>query len=218
MNVMKLLAAGALCACVSGCFTTSPEERRAALQKEFERLKSLPPAVMVASPNKDVAKCAKLSCDLFNEVQPLMKAYADKVETSREYIGFMNDIQYYVEDEKLSNQEACKKVKDSVVAADANRPNDQKVWPKIERGVAAANELDPKKQLAKIAILVARNEDIKKTVSDLPKSYSNEDFQGKLKRGDECSAISKQLAESAECLAYLGDQYARVVELENYAR
>jgi len=216
--VKKLLTAGFLCVCVAGCFTTSPEERRAAYQKEFERLSNLPPAVAVASPNKAITKCAKLSCDLFNEVQPLMKAYVAKVESNREYTGFMNDVQYYVKEEKLSNQEACKKVKDDVVAADANRPDDQKVWPKIKRGIAAANELDPKKQLAQIAILVARNADIQKEVSDLPKSFSNEDFAGKMKRGDECSAISKQLAESAECLVYLGDQYSRVVELESYAR
>ena len=218
MNVKKLLAAGVLCACVAGCFTTSPEERREAFQKEFERLSNLPPAVMVASPNKDVANCAKLSCDLFNEIHPLMKAYAAKVESNREYTGFMNDIQYYVKEEKLSNQEACKKVKDAVVAADAERPADQKVWPKVQRGIAAANELDPKKQLVQIATLVARNAEIEKSVSDLPKSFSNEDFASKVKRGDECSAISKQLAESAECLVYLGDQYSRVIELENYAR
>ncbi len=214
----KLLAAGFLCACVSGCFTTSPEERRAAYQKEFERLSNLPPAVAVASPNQSIAACAKLSCDLFNEVQPMMKAYVAKVESNREYTGFMNDIQYYVKEEKMSDKEACKKVTDDIVAADANRPDDQKVWPKVKRGIAAANELEPKKQLAQIAVLVARQADIQKKVSDLPKSYSNEDFAGKIKRGEECSAISKQLAESVECLAYLGDQYSRVVELENYAR
>lgn len=218
MNMRRLFVVGTLCACVSGCFTTSSEDQRAAYQKEFERLAKLPPAQMVASPNPSVASCAKLSCDLFNEVHPMMKAYVAKVETNREYTGFMNDIQYYVKEEKMSNQAACKKVKDDVIAADANRPADQKLWPKIQRGIAAANELDPKKQLAQIAILAARNAAIGKTAKDLPKSFSNEDYMGKVKRGNECSAISKQLAESAECLAYLGDQYSRVIELENSAR
>ena len=87
----------------------------------------------------------------------MMKAYVAKVESCREYTGFMNDIRYYVEEEKLSNKEACRKVCDAVIAADANRAGGQKIWPKIQKGIVAANELDPKKQLAKIALLIARN-------------------------------------------------------------
>ena len=148
----------------------------------------------------------------------MMKAYVAKVESCREYTGFMNDIRYYVEEEKLSNKEACRKVCDAVIAADANRAGGQKIWPKIQKGIVAANELDPKKQLAKIALLVARNTEIAKSVADLPNAFKNEDFMGKAKRGAECAAISTQLAETLECLVYLGDQYSRVVELETFSR
>ena len=203
---------------VAGCLTMSPEERRAAYQEEFERLASLPVAQQVSSPNKDVSGCAMLSCGLFNEVQPLMKAYVAKVESSREYTGFMNDIRYYAEEEKLSNADACKKVMDAVLAADAARPDDQKIWPKIKKGIDAANELDPKKQLIQIAALTVKNQEVSKKVETLPESYAQEDFTGKMARGKECSAISKQLADVTECLVFLGDQYARVVELENCSR
>ena len=212
----KLVAVSALALSVSlvvGCATT-----RDAYQKEFERLSSLPPAAPVMSPNPDVANCAKFSCDLFNEVQPLMKAYVAKTEASLEYTGFMNDVQYYVDEEKMDAKAACKKVADDVIAADANRPDDQKLWPKIQKGIEAANSLDPKKQLAQIAILVARNAEIVKSVSNLPNSFQNEDMMGKAKRASECKDISAQLAESLECLTFLGDQYSRVLELEAYAR
>lgn len=197
----------------SGCATS-----RDAYQREYARLSALPLATPVISPNRNVANCARLSCDLFNEVHSLMKAYVAKTETCREYTGFMNDVQYYVDEQKMSNQEACRKVADEVIAADANRPNDQKLWPKIQRGIVSVNELDPKKQLATIALLVVRNTKIAQSVSNLPKSFQHEDFMGQANRGVECAVISKQLAESLECLTFLGDQYSRVLELEAYAR
>lgn len=214
MNKLTALSAGALVAVVvSGCATV-----RDAYQKEFERLSALPPAAPVMSPNRDIANCARFSCDLFNEVHPLMKAYVAKTETSLEYAGFMNDVQYYVDEEKMSNEDACKKVAEEVIAADANRPDDQKLWPKIQKGIFAARELDPKAQLVKIGLLVVRNTEIVQSVQKLPDTFKNEDMMGKAKRGAECAAISAQLAESLECLHFLGDQYTRVLALEAYAR
>ena len=214
-KVMMIAGAIALIGVMTGCLTMSPEERREAYAKEYERLAALPPAEVVQSPNKAISDCAKLSCDLFNEVQPLMKAYATAVENRREYTGFMNDVRYYVEEEGMSNKDACKKVHDAVIAADAKLPADQKVWPKIQKGIVAANQLDPKKQLANIALLVARNAEIVKSAKKLSSALQDKDFMG---RYAECTAISKQLAQALECLVFLGDQYSRVVELENYAR
>ena len=146
-KVMMIAGAIALIGVMTGCLTMSPEERREAYAKEYERLAALPPAEVVQSPNKAISDCAKLSCDLFNEVQPLMKAYATAVENRREYTGFMNDVRYYVEEEGMSNKDACKKVHDAVIAADAKLPADQKVWPKIQKGIVAANQLDPRSSL-----------------------------------------------------------------------
>lgn len=216
--LLPIAGVAVLSGMMTGCATVSPEECRAAYQNEYARLAALPPAEVVSSPNFDVSNCARLSCDLFNEVHPLMKAYVDKTESSREYIGFMNDIQYYVKEEKMSEQDACKKVIDDVMAADATRPDDQKLWPKIQKGIAAVNELDPKNQLVKIAVLTARNLEIDKSVKTLPKSFRHEDFMGMAQRVSECAAISKQLTDAAECLTYLSDQYSRVIALDNYAR
>lgn len=215
-----VIGAVALAGVMTGCFTMSPEERREAYQKEYSRLAALPPAQMVQSPNPDIANCAKLSCDLFNEVRPMMKAYVDKTESNREYTGFMNDIQYYVKEEKMSEKDACKKVADAVIAADADRPDDQKVWPKIKKGIAAANELEPKKQLAQIALLLARNSEIVNSIQRFKDSdaFKNMDIQGKIARGKECSAIIDQSEDTGKCLYFLQDQYTRVLMLELYAR
>ena len=223
-KVMMVVGAIAFTTLMTGCSMLapaklSPEEQRAKYQEEFTQFAALPPAKMVASPNRAIADCAKLSCDLFNEMHPMMKAYVAKVEASREYTAFMNEVRYCVEEEKLSNQDACKKVYDAVIAADANRPDGEKLWPKIHQGIVAANELDPKKQLAQIAVLVARNSNITKSAKDLPKAFSKEkDFRVKAQRASECAAITKQLVDVLRCLNYLGDQYSRVMEIENYSK
>ena len=54
-----------------------------------------------------------------------------------------------------------------------------------------------------------------KSAKKLSSALQDKDFMG---RYAECTAISKQLAQALECLVFLGDQYSRVVELENYAR
>ena len=223
MKVMMAVGAIAVIVLMTGCSTMlpakmSPEEQRAKYQEEFARFAALPPAQLVFSPHPAVANCARLSCNLFNAVHPMMRAYVAKVETSREYTAFMNEVRYCVEEEKLSNEDACKKVYDAVVAADANRPDSEKLWPKIQQGVAAANELDPRRQLAQIAVLVASNRKIDKSMRALPKAFKKGDFMAKVQRASECAAITKQLTDSLRCLAYLEDQYSRVVEIENYAR
>lgn len=207
------MIAGAMLAGVilTGCATS-----RDSWQKEYARLASLPPGQMVVSPDPNVAGIAQASCDVFTEVQSVMKAYVDKTESNREYTGFMNDVAYYVKEEKLSDEEACKKVYDAVIAADKNRPGEQ-VWPKIEKGIAAANELDPKKQLAQLALLTARNLKVVENVQNLKDSFQG-DFVTIAQRSRESAAILVQTKDSAECLVFLGDQFSRVLELENYAR
>lgn len=219
MNKMLMMTGAIMVAfAMAGCVSSSPADRRAAYQEEFNRFKALPVAEQVASPNKEISACAKLSCDLFNEFHPMMKAYVAKVDSSREYVGFMNDIRYYVEEEGLANDAACKKVSDDVKVADMARADGDKLWPKICQGIAAARELDPKKQLIQIANLTVRNKNIVERVKKLPDSFKDESFQAKLQRSKECSAISEQLADVGECLLFLGDQYSRVVELEGFAK
>lgn len=215
------MIAGALLASVifTGCATgrDSGQPDRDFWRKEYARLAALPPGRMVVSSDPHIAGIARTSCDVFTEVQSIMKAYVDKTESSREYTGFMNDVAYYVKEEKLSNADACKKVHDAVVAADANRPADQQVWPKIAKGIAAANELEPAKQLARLALLTVRNQTVARDVKKLKHSFKG-DFMTVACRTLEIVAICDQTMDSVECLVFLGEQFRRVLVLENYAR
>ena len=76
-KVMMVVGAIAFTTLMTGCSVLapaklSPEEQRAKYQEEFTQFAALPPAKMVASPNRAIADCAKLSCDLFNEMHPMM--------------------------------------------------------------------------------------------------------------------------------------------------
>ncbi len=206
---------------------------REAQEEEYRRLASLPPAEVVASPNPAIAMCARQSCDLFNVAQPKMLAYVAKTETSREYTGFMNDIKYLVEEKKMSEQEACRKVADAVIAADANRPDDEKVWPKIQRGLAAAKLLGTKSERDQMLGLSRRRAEIAEAVGKICKNLRKVQKALKheknktvrqaaeeeiMKRTAECAAIQGQLSESQKCISLMYDQQSRVAELENYAR
>lgn len=215
MQTIKILAVCAVGASLlTGCFTMSREE----VAKEYERLTSLPPAARILSPCKPVDDVARASYDLFNFVQPLLKEYVAATTNHREYTGFMNDVQFVMKDENLSREEAMKKVVATILEEDKARAEADKVWPKVMIGWQAADALDPVKKLAEIARLALRNQEIVKSAKALPKAFDNEDLMSKAQRGAECYKILGQLAESAECLGFLGEQYRRVQLLKNYRK
>ena len=200
---------------MTGCATMKTRE---AVEKEYERVISLPPTEQIHSPNKRVDEVARLSFDLYNLCHPLLKEYEAKTRNHREYIGFMYDVQSVVKDEGLSEKDAMAKVCSLVQEEDKARPDAEKVWPRIEEGWAAANALAPEKKLKEIARLVVRNQEISESAKKLPDSYKDEDFKSKIERGAECGNISKQLAQSAEMLALLGEQYRKVQFLKFYQK
>ena len=211
--VVRLAVVAVVGAVVAGCAST-----RDAVQKEYERLTSLPAAEQVVSPNKQVNDVGRASSDLYNVCHEKLKNYVAATENHREFTGFMNDVQTVIKDEGLSEEDAMAKVSALVQEEDKARPDAEKVWPRIQDGWTAANALDPKKKLAEIARLVIRNQEISESAKKLPNSYKDEDFKSKIERGAESGNISKQLAQTAEVLAFLGEQYRRVQKLKTYQK
>ena len=163
------------------------------LREEFERLSALPPATPVPSPHRDVANSARLGCDLFNDAHSYMKAYVAMSETSLLYQGYLNDAKACAEEEKISMQEAYKKIAAEVVAADAKRPDDQKIWPLIEKSIAAANVLSTKTR----STLDLDNQitNLKFHLLDLKRAFLNGDPSGRIvqksKRGKQDNGKKK---------------------------
>jgi hypothetical protein len=198
---------------VTGCAST-----REVVQKEYERLTSLPAAEQVVSPNKQVNDVGRASSDLYNVCHAKLKNYVAATENHREFTGFMNDVQTVIKDEGVSEEDAMAKVRALVQEEDKARPDAEKVWPRIMQGWAAANALDPAKQLTEVANLVVRNQEIVNSANDLPKSFENEDYMSKAKRSAEAAKIGEQAADTTEMLLFLGEQFRRVQKLKTYKK
>ena len=212
-KLMMVAGAVALAGMIAGCATT-----REVVQKEYERVTTLPPAEQVVSPNKQVNDVGRAASDLYNACHAKLKNYVAATENHREFTGFMNDVQIVIKDEGLSEEDAMAKVCALVQEEDKARPDAEKVWPRILEGWAAANALDPAKQLAEVATLVIRNQEIVNSANDLPNSFANEDFMGKAQRGAEAAKIGEQAAQTGEILLFLGEQFRRVQMLKNYQK
>ena len=210
-KLMMVVGAVALAGLMTGCAST-----REVVQKEYERLTSLPAAEQVVSPNKQVNDVGRASSDLYNVCHAKLKNYVAATENHREFTGFMNDVQIVIKDEGLSEEDAMAKVCALVQEEDKARPDAEKVWPRILEGWAAANALDPAKQLAEVATLVIRNQEIVNSANNLPNSFANEDFMSKAQRGVEAAKIGEQAAETTEMLLFLGEQFRRVQKLKTY--
>ena len=244
MNKLMLIGLSAIalvgitgCSSLSEWYDAQLLQWREAQEREYRRLAGLPPAQAVQSPNRNIAFLAKQSCDLFNMAQPKMRAYIALTENSYEYNGFVNDVRYYIENEKMTEAEAQKKVYDAVIAADATRPDDEKVWPKILKGAAAARQFGPQSERDQMMALLSRSIEISAAVVNICKTLR--DRQKKMKklvkekkmskkqmkeenglimqRLAECSAIQMQLSEAGRCISFMMDQYNRAKELEREA-
>lgn len=212
-KLMMVAGAVALAGMIAGCATT-----REVVQKEYERVTTLPPAEQVVSPNKQVNDVGRAASDLYNACHAKLKNYVAATENHREFTGFMNDVQIVIKDEGLSEEDAMAKVCALVQEEDKARPDAEKVWPRILEGWAAANALDPAKQLAEVATLVIRNQEIVNSANDLPNSFANEDFMSKAQRGAEAAKIGEQAAQTTEMLVFLGEQFRRVQMLKTYQK
>ena len=219
-------------------YETQQLKRREAQEKEYKRLAALPPAqVVVKSPRRDIVDCSRQSRDLFNVAQPKMKAYITLTENSYEYRGYINDVQYYIEEEKMSSAEAQKKVRDTVIAGDANRPDGEKIWPKIVKGAEAARQFGAESEWKLFLGLRVRHLEINarlvKIIQSLNKQRKELSKAEKAKRISraqrlekeielvqrlsECMAIQQQLSDSGKCISYMVEQCNRVRELEREA-
>ena len=219
-------------------YETQQLKRREAQEKEYKRLAALPPAqVVVQSPSKEISICAKQSCDLFNVAQPKMRAYIALTENSYEYRGYINDVQYYIEEEKMSSADAQKKVRDAVIAGDAKRPDGEKVWPKIVKGAEAARQFGSESEFKQFLALRASHLEIEarlvKIIQNLfklrkelkkaakEKRISKDERLAKenaiLQRLEECTAVQQQLSDAGKCISFMVEQHNRIMEFEKEA-
>ena len=214
MNKLMMVASAAMVgAMVTGCATTKEK-----VTEEYNRITSLPPAErIVCGCDKSIDDLGGAVCDARNFAQGKLVAYVKATENHREYVGFMNDVEVLIKEERLSNEDAVKKLNAEILAADATRADADKVWPRIVEGIIAVEALKPEAMLAELAVATLKNADLTVSASGLQASFSGFDATT-LRKESAVANIAKQAAETAECLALLTEQFRKVQVAKLYMK
>ncbi len=199
----------------AGCNSVSRDK----MAKEYERLAALPPATMNRCPaDRALDSLGVAVSQHYNFAHKLMKEFVGATENRRAYLGFMNDIEYYVQEEKMEEPAAMAKVVKDIQDADKQIADPkEKVWPKVVEGIKATNALQPEKKLLEMAPVAAAT---LKAVNDCKKLKDS--FKGfdpaTLEKGVCAAKIIKQGVDTSECLAFLTIQLQRTIKAKYYAK
>lgn len=213
-SITAMFAAFLLAVSTTGCATA-----RDAVTKEYDRLANTVPAPPVrceydrAIDNLGVAVGVNYAFAHKN-----MKEFVDFTTNHREYLGFLNDIKFYMEEEKLDEKAAMEKVVKGIQAEDAKVTDPkEKVWPRIVAAIKASESLKIENKLGEIAVVVAANVKNAKTVADLKNSFKGFDAPT-IAKGIACVEIAGQALFTSECLGFIAEQYRRTLKAKYYAK
>ena len=210
-KLMMVVGAVALVGSMAGCM--SAKEKIAA---EYERLTTMPPPErVVCGCDKAIDDLAGAVCDARFLAQKNLTAYANASANHREYVGFMNDVAVLVKENGMTEEDAVKQVMSEIQSADTNLGAEEKVWPRVAEGIVAVQALKPEVLLKEFAIATLRNADLIASASKLSGSFSGFDATT-IAKARAAASVAEQAAETAECLAFLTEQYRRVLVAANY--
>ena len=199
---------------VTGCASA-----RDAVEKEYQRLASTPVGAAVRCPEDRAIDNLGVAVNVnYAFAHKLMREYVSATENHREYRGFLNDIKYYMDEEKLDEKAAAEKVRNAILAEDAKIADPKaKVWPRVVAGIKAANGLKLEQKLKEIAVVVAANAKNLKTVGELKNSFKGFDA-ATVGKALLCVEIASQAVFTAECLGFLTEQFRRTINAKIYEK
>ena len=192
---------------------------RDAMTKEYNRLAALPPVYCNHCPeDKALDSLGVAVSKSYNFAHKLMKEYVAATETQRAYLGYMNDIEYYVTEEKMEEEAAANRVMKEIQESDVQVANpEEKMWPQVVIGIQATNALKPAQKLQEIAPVALAVAQAIKDCNKLKDSFKGFD-QATVAKGICAGKIIKQATDTAECLAFLSIQFKRAIQAQTYAK
>ena len=216
MFSLTVVATALLLACVvTGCASS-----RDAFTQEYNRLASMTPEPPVRCPQDKAIDDLGVGVGVnYAIAHKWMKEFVDATTNSREFIAFMNDVNYYMEEEKLDHKAAVEKVYKEILAADEKIADPkEKVWPRVAAGINAVNSLmNVKAKQAEIKAVIAAT---KKTIAGAQKLKDS--FKGfdadTIAKGLACVQITKQATATFECLVFLSVQFENTRAATFYAK
>ena len=200
---------------VTGCGGAA----RDAMQKEYARLAAVTPEPPVRCPSDRALDDLGVAVAVnFAFTHKLMKEYVDATTNHREYIGFLNDVKFYMDEEKLDEKAAMEKVRTAIIAEDAKAEKEEdKVWPRVVAGIKAVDALGPENKIKEIIPVAAANLKLAKSASGLKKTFTSLDA-AVIQKAVCCGNILKQTTYTGECLVFLEEQFRRVLVAKYYSK
>lgn len=215
MRKAAMFAGLAALVVLTGCGGNAREK----MAKEYERLAALPPAAPNHCPyDRALDRLGVAVSENYNFAHKLMKEFVGATENRREYLGFLNDVAFYVEEEKMEEAAAMERVMKEIQEEDAKIADPkEKVWPRVVEGINATYALNPEQKLAEIAPVALATT---KAVADCHKLKDS--FKGfdaaTIEKGVCAAKIIAQGTEASECLGFLTIQLQRTIKAKVYAK
>ena len=219
MKKISKFAVGAVLMALTVTITGCGAGARNAMQEEYNRLAALTPEPPVRCPSDRALDDLGVAVAVnYKFAHKLMKEYVDATTNHREYIGFLNDVKFYMEEEKLEEKAAMEKVRAAILAEDAKvEKAEDKVWPRVVTGINAANALDPAKKLKELLPVAAANLKMAQSCTGLKKTFTSLD-PAVVQKALCCARILEQTTYTSESLVFLEEQFRRVLVAKYYAK
>ena len=215
MRKAAMFAGLAALVVLTGCGGNAREK----MAKEYERLAALPPAAPNHCPyDRALDRLGVAVSENYNFAHKLMKDFVGATENRRAYVGFLNDVAYYVEEEKMEETAAMERVVKEIQAADEKIADPkEKVWPRVVEGINATNALNPVQKLQELAPVAAATLRAIAECEQLKNSFNGFDATT-IEKGICAGKIIVQGKEASECIAFLTIQLQRTIKAKYYAK
>lgn len=176
---------------LAGCQTAQE------VNDEYEKYaKESPAAEVIVSGDKAIDAIAVASARVSEQTNQMLKEYVAK--TNVKYRHFCGAMQQKMEDQKMSEAEAFKAIRNEYMATDAGKAE----WKDVEVGIKAVNALKPEQKLATIVPLLASSQEIVKNATSLKGSFNGFD-PSSMKKAASVMNVIEQADNSRKALNFL---------------
>ena len=196
-----------------GCASLGSKSDSRQAYEKFQ--KERPDVAYVQTGDQALDKTASLSANIYGTTVKYLNEYIAASENNRAYIGFTNEVNYEIQDNKKSATDAIQatleNIKKSDVEAKTNNYNDVIV------AMNALNALKPENKLAELAPLGTQAVEVAASASKLKNSFTSFDTTV-LTKLQSAKNILNQANYTVDALSFLQRQYSIVQETKSYMK
>lgn len=202
---------------VAGCASTSGENTRSRIDREYEKFMTERPAtVIVDTGDQSVDSVATATANIYGATIKFLDEYVAATNNHRPYLGFVNEVKARMEDDKnLTGESAIAAVLDEVKKLDAEKPQEEQEYFRIVEGSKAVEALKPANKLIELAQLTIETDKVLGQINGLSKSFKGFDpaIQTKIKS---VKNIKEQAEFTSKAIKFLQYRYEQEQNFKNF--